>query len=518
MKMYSTAALLLALCAVGTPALEAQPRPLPPPQAQAERQQQLIEQPAFVPITKPKAFFRQIQNVPFVPGELYVKFRDGVTPAQMQAVSARAGMNKVLHTFRLLPNTFRVSVPVGRERDAINAYLDSPDVVYAEPDYLAETTLVPNDTSWSDGGMYGMRSIRMPDVWDFFTGDPNFRIGVVDSGLDFTHGDISANVWTNPGEVAGNGIDDDGNGYIDDVRGWSSINNNGDITDPGSHGTHVSGTIGAVGNNSTGVVGVNWRCKIVMVRTSNNGRNVSRTVEALEYLLVTGVKVSNHSYGGGGFSQTEYNMFAEAQNRGHLAICAAGNGGADQIGDNNDTAPQYPASFDLNNIIAVAAHTSGNGLTGFSNFGAASVDLAAPGSNILSTVPGNYGGASGTSMASPHVAGVAGIIWAKFPYISWQHLRSRLLTGVIVEGSYDGKLATEGRLDAARSMAVFVRYGGGGSAGTMASPYANIQTALPLVPTGGHMMIRTTTTNWTGTLNKAMYLDAYDGTVVIGKL
>lgn len=475
------------------------------------------KQPANPYITKPKAFFRTFQPDPFVPGKVYVQFRNGMNKDAQETIVRAVGGKVADRTLeRWLPGTFTLSVKPGTERACINALLDSPDVVYAEPMYVEKPLEIPNDAGWNNTGMYGMRRIRMPDTWDVTTGDPNYVIGVVDTGLYYQHPDLAANVWTNPGEIAGNGIDDDGNGYVDDVRGWNVALNNNDIMDVNSfHGTHVSGTIGAVGNNGVGVVGVNWKCKIMMARTGIQGQDgLSGTTSGVAYLLANGVKVSNHSYGGSSYSQTAYNMFLQAQNQGMICVCAAGNNG-----ENSDTDPLYPAAYNLDNIISVARHESNQSLGGSSNYGATTVDLAAPGGGILSTVesPTLFEEKSGTSMASPHVCGVIGLIWSKFPYITWRDMRSRILTGVIHENSYEGKLVSEGRLDAARSMGVFVRYGAAGIDGTKSSPYININTALSHVPTGGHLIIRATTQNWTGRLDKPMYITGYDGIVILGR-
>jgi large repetitive protein len=494
-----------------------QKQPESPKQAQVGQWRVPSKQPANPFVTKPKAFFRTFQPDPYVQGKLYVRFRQEASPDVRDRITAAVGAKVADRRLeRWLPGTLIVSVPAGRERACINQYLDNPDVEYAEPIYIEKPLVIPNDAAWNNNGMYGMRRIRMPDAWDVTTGDPNFVIGVVDSGLYYSHPDLAANVWTNSGEVANNGVDDDGNGYIDDVRGWNVAQGNNDIMDVNSyHGTHVAGTIGAVGNNSGGVVGVNWRCKIMMARTGIEGQSgLSNSVSGVAYLLANGVKISNHSYGSNSFSQTAYNMFLRAQQEGHIAVIAAGN-----EGENSDINPFYPAAYDLDNIISVARHESNQSLGSSSNYGATTVDLAAPGGGILSTIqsPELFGEKNGTSMASPHVCGAIGLIWSRFPRVTWREMRSRILTGVIHENSYEGKLVSEGRLDVARSMAVFVRYGGVGIEGTKSSPYINIPTALPKVPTGGHLMIRSTSTNWTGRLDKPMYIEGYDGTVTIGR-
>jgi subtilisin family serine protease len=444
------------------------------------------KQPPGDPVTKPKQFFRTFQKGPFAPGQVYVSFREGTTPEQMQACHGKAKMVRQEASYEgLLPGTFRVSVPPGKEREAIDAYLDDPNVVYAEPMYLPKPTeTIPNDPDWP---LWGIRRIDTEHAWDVSTGDPNFKIGIVDSGLNYTHPDVAANVWTNPGEIAGNGIDDDGNGKIDDVRGWNFYLNNNDISDRGIyHGTHVAGIIGAVGNNSTAVVGVNWNCKIVMAACGNPQGTLSDTIGAFGYILTNGVKVSNHSYGGYDYSQTAYNMFYRAQQLGHIAVCSAGNDDND-----NDSNSHYPDGYALDNIISVGAHDDINLIASFSNYGASSVDLLAPGVDILSLGPGSgTHRLDGTSMAAPHVTGVIALIWSKFPSLTWQQMRARILTGVETYSQYSDWCATGGRVDATRSMAVFFQVGAGSGNGHQDDPYDDLGDALSDVPLWGQLYIK----------------------------
>ena len=217
----------------------------------------------------------------------------------------------------------------------------------------------------------------------------NVLVGVIDTGVDYNHPDLAANIWTNPGEIAGNGIDDDGNGYIDDVHGYDFVNNDGDPMDDNGHGTHFSGTIGGVGNNGIGVAGVNWNVKIMALKFLDSGGSGStaNAVAGVQYATMMGVDVTSNSWGGGGFSQALYDAIDAAGAANIAFVAAAGNNGA-----NNDTSPAYPAAYDLPNIISVAATDDNDELASFSNYGAASVDLGAPGVDILSTLPGNQYG------------------------------------------------------------------------------------------------------------------------------
>ena len=439
---------------------------------------------AGAPALKPKAFFRKFQSARFQSGELYVKFRDGTLPAKKTAAHAGAGMIRIKHAFQVLPGTYHITVPPGRELAAVNAYLDDPDVLYAEPIYLAEPQdTTPNDSGWP---LWGMLRINAENAWDVWRGFGDFKIGIVDSGLNYQHSDLAANVWTNPGEIPANGIDDDGNGKIDDVRGWNFADNNNDVMDVNSyHGTHVAGTIGAVGNNGTGVVGLNWFCKLVIAKCGRaNETSLFNTTQGLEYLLTNGVKVSNHSYGSTNFTQTQYNMFQRAMQMGHLAICAAGNDGV-----NMDVQPFYPAAFDLPNIISVGAIDRFGTLN--YNYGQTNVDLVAPGVEILSTTTGSATTESknGTSMASPHVAGAVALVWSMFPQLTWQQVRTRIVTGV-TPGGY--AVATGGRLDVSRSLAVFVNphriFPGG--VGTADDPFKSFDDGLADVPDYGQLYLQ----------------------------
>ena len=238
-------------------------------------------------------------------------------------------------------------------------------------------------------------------------------VAVIDSGMQLNHGDLAGNLWTNPGEIAGNGIDDDDDGYVDDVHGWDFVGDDNLPNDDFGHGTHVAGTLAAVGNNGIGVVGVAYSSRIMPLRVlDGSGQGyVSDAVRAIDFATRHGVRVSNNSWGyTGAASQVLYDAIQAAGAAGQLVVTAAGNSSADI-----DAIPEYPAAYDLPNIISVAATTQDDHLAVFSNYGAAGVDVAAPGEHILSTLPGGYGFADGTSMASPHVAGVAALLLAAHP-------------------------------------------------------------------------------------------------------
>lgn len=365
---------------------------------------------------------------------------------------------------------------------AVDEYAQDPNVEYAEPDYIVRSTATPNDPLFSS--LWGLHNtlrdadIDAPDAWDIETGSTNIIVAVVDTGVDYTHEDLAANIWHNPDEISGNGIDDDGNGYIDDDIGWDfstceKFNSyfeciilkpeDNDPYDDHGHGTHCSGTIGAVGNNGTGVAGVNWHIKIMPLKFLNPDGygSYSDAVSAILYGIEMGVHIMSNSWGGDEYSQALSDAIEAADNAGILFIAAAGNNAR-----NTDFSPFYPASYDVQNIVSVAATDNYDALASFSNFGVHSVDLAAPGVNIFSTLPpfaylssncndndGNgYGSCSGTSMAAPHVSGVAGLIWSHYPDLTVSEVKDRILFTSDPVSSLSGKVLTGGRLNAYRAV------------------------------------------------------------------
>jgi thermitase len=354
--------------------------------------------------------------------------------------------------------------------EAVRAYEESPDVAYAEPNFRVFPSAVPNDPNYKD--LWGLNNLGQtggspdadadaPEAWDTTTGSPETVVGVIDEGIDVNHPDLKGNIWTNPGEVAGNRFDDDRNGYVDDVNGYDFANDDASVYDPDlisgkgdEHGTHVAGTIAAVGNNGIGVAGVNWDAQVASLKfLGTQGGYVSDAVEAVNYAVAEGMDISNNSWGiGSGRSQALEDAIRRADNAGHIFIAAAGNGGSDGVGDNNDATPEYPASYELPNVVSVAASNDTDRLASFSNFGATSVDLAAPGVGILSTLPGGYGRFSGTSMATPHVAGVAALIKNQDPGLDDAQVKAKLLWSVDQKASLQGEVATNGRLNAVRPL------------------------------------------------------------------
>lgn len=393
------------------------------------------------------------------PSRILVRFRPGVPRAAMAAAHNPAQGQRVIRDYSVVPGLQLVQVRRGDVNAALAQYRANPNVLYCEPDYEVHAISTPNDPSF--GLLWGMENtgqivegsagtpgadIRITKAWDVWTGDPNFRIAVIDTGIDYTHPDLAANVWVNPGEIPDNGVDDDGNGFVDDVHGYDFVNFDGDPMDDHGHGSHVSGTIGAVGNNGIGVVGVNWSCKLVGLKflSSSGSGFTSGAIAAIEYMVGQGILISNNSWGSSFFSQALYDAIDATNAIGHLFVAAAGNTGL-----NADQFPHYPAAFDLPNIISVAAMTSNDQIAFFSTFGLTTVDIGAPGVNIYSTVLGEqFDFFQGTSMAAPHVAGVAALFRSRLTSIDALATKAHLLSTVRPLSALDGRVFSGGMVDA----------------------------------------------------------------------
>jgi hypothetical protein len=391
---------------------------------------------------------------PHVPDELLVRFKPNLTKPERHAVIESLGAldeSVVAEDWGL----HKVGVNAGQSLTNLLVSFQAHDLVqYAQPNYVyTVSTNTPNDPRY--GELWGMEKITAPLAWDRATGG-DVVVAVIDTGVDYNHEDLAANMWTNPGETPGNGLDDDANGFVDDVYGYDFVNGDGDPMDDNSHGTHCAGTIGGVGDNRIGVAGVNWKVKIMALKflSGAGGGTTADAIAAIRYSTRMGAKLTSNSWGGGGFDQGMYDAISEA-NRGRiLFVAAAGNNGSD-----NDALPFYPASFDLDNIISVAATDVGDGLAGFSCYGATTVDLGAPGVDILSCVPGNaYGLKSGTSMAAPHVSGAMALLYSAQPDLDYAAAKQRLLDTVDRIASLTGRCISEGRLN----LDALIPAGGGG--------------------------------------------------------
>ena len=403
------------------------------------------------------------RQVEFVPGELIVRFVPGATAVE-QVDTLRDRGAKVE---RALPFQRMKLVRLSRGasvHEAAAALERDPDVLYAEPNYVRELARrIPNDPSFVD--LWGLDTasdadIDAPEAWDFTTGSEGIVVAVVDTGIAYTHPDLAANIWTSPREV-GNGRDDDGNGFVDDVRGWDFVAEDNAPLDEHGHGTHVAGIIGARGDNATGVVGVSWNVKLMPLRAANSSGSLSDAdiAAAFRYAGRMGARVVNGSFGSPGFSRTLLEAIEAHPET--LFVFAAGNGGADGRGDNNDASPEFPCSYAAANVVCAAASTQSGDLASFSNFGPAAVDLVAPGQLIVSTwVGGRYASAGGTSMAAPFVAGVAALGLSVNVGLTAGDLRRAILGSTDALPALAGVVSTGGRVNAAGAVsAVLAAHG-----------------------------------------------------------
>lgn len=351
----------------------------------------------------------------YVDGEVLVRFRQG-TPASTAAAAHSSVGGSAVRSFGVVNGLQRVRLSRGQSVEAAIAQYEAlPGVLYAEPNYISRATALPNDPNlpeqWAihntgqSGGTVDA-DIDAPEAWDQTTGSDRVIIAVIDTGVDYTHPDLAANMWTNTGEIPGNGVDDDRNGYIDDVHGWDAVADDGDPMDDNGHGTHCAGIIGAVGGNGRGIAGVNWDVSIMALKfldASGSGTTTDQ-LECLEYARTMGAHITSNSYGGWRpRSQAEYDAIAAM---GGLFVVAAGNSGLDidrpwpggMMGDTyvpaDPSSYHYPAAYDLPNILTVGATDRNDGRASFSNYGATRVDLFAPGAEILSTMPALMGLAS----------------------------------------------------------------------------------------------------------------------------
>ncbi|MDQ4082603.1 MAG: S8 family serine peptidase, partial [Actinomycetota bacterium] len=302
----------------------------------------------------------EARRASFVPGELIVRFAPDATAAE-QADTLR---DRGAEVERALPFQRLKLVRLSRGasvHDTAAALERDPDVAYAEPNYVRKLARrIPNDPSFVD--LWGLDNtgdadIDAPEAWDFTTGSESIVVAVVDTGIAHTHSDLTGNIWTSPREVA-NGRDDDANGFVDDVRGWDFVAKDNAPLDDNGHGTHVAGIIGARGDNATGVVGVTWHVKLMPLRAANSAGTLSDAdiAAAFRYAGRMGARIVNGSFGSPGFSRTLLEAIEAHPNT--LFVFAAGNGGSDGRGDNNDSSPEFPCSYALPNIVCVAASTS----------------------------------------------------------------------------------------------------------------------------------------------------------------
>jgi hypothetical protein len=374
-------------------------------------------------------------NAKYAPDRILVKFRSTVRASARLAVQASLGTH-ALRQFSAVRSLELVGLPSGLSvQETVQAFRQRPEVEYAEPDYIVHAFAIPNDPMlpqmWNllntgqNGGTSGA-DIGATSAWDLSTGSRNVVVAILDTGIDYDHPDLGANLFHDASVC--NGVNDGANGCY----GIAPANNNSDPLDDNGHGTHVAGIIGAVGNNGIGVVGVNWNVQLLackFLNVSGSGQT-SDAIACLDYVLAMknkgyNIVATNNSWGGGPYSQALADAIQAQQQAGILFITAAGNDFSD-----DDVNPTYPSATDLPNVISVAASTRTDSLAAFSNFGRHTVHLGAPGQEILSTLPGNtYGALSGTSMATPQVTGTAALLAAENPNLDWRAIKNLILAG-----------------------------------------------------------------------------------------
>jgi len=378
----------------------------------------------------------------YVEGEVLVRFKPSVAEKIEQHRAVLSHNLSLKRRFPSIPGLYHFKVPAGSDiKGVIESLSSDPDVLYAEPNYIYKALREPDDPYY--GSQWALPKINAPAAWERTTGSSNVVIAVIDTGIDYNHPDLSDNIWTDS----------------QNQPGYNAIKNSGDPMDGDGHGTHCAGIIGAIGDNEIGVCGVNWNIKIMALKFLDDSGNgtLSDAIECIDYVIARkdegeNIVATSNSWGGYIYSSSLYNAISRLSEKGILFVAAAGNSGTD-----NDAYPMYPASYNLPNIISVASSDNSDSRSYFSNYGRTKVHIAAPGSSIYSTIPvskGEYGYKSGTSMATPFVAGVAGIISSLTEETDAVKLKKWILQGITRLPQWTNLTTTGGRLNADEALRV----------------------------------------------------------------
>lgn len=429
----------------------------------------------------------------FVPGEYVVRLKPNMVMTNNLSMASMLG-SYVKTTIPAL-NIVVVKRPVFETIDSAVKTLGANSFVeIVEPNYIYHMNKESNDPDF--GKLWGLKNVGQKDpkgqvgvagvdidavkAWDITTGSDKMVVAVIDTGIDYNHPDLKENLWTNEAELNGQaGVDDDGNGVVDDINGYNAITGKGDAQDDQGHGSHCAGTIGGRGDNGVGVVGVNWNVKLMAVKflDANGSGTLDNALKAIDYATKMGAKVMSNSWGGGRFSQTLMDAVKRSNEAGALFVAAAGNDGS-----NNDGTPTYPASFDVPNVLTVAAVDNRGGMASFSNYGKKTVHVGAPGVNIYSSTGGSYESMSGTSMATPHVAGVAALVWSHEPQMTGLELKQRLIQTSRPLASLKGRIKSGGLVNAYNALVNQEQPPDLDDPSHWASQPASVTSAIPYLP------------------------------------
>lgn len=400
------------------------------------------------------------QDVEAVPGEFLVTLKPEISVAERNVQSLYSAIGTPVKSTIPSMNIVVVSRPSFELLNtSVNVLKENPMITRVTPNYIYRANKVPNDELYSK--LWGMKNTGQSDskqegtagfdigaeqAWDMTTGNKDIVVAIIDTGIKYDHPDLAPNMWVNEAEKNGAaGVDDDGNGYVDDIYGYNFVSNTGDPMDDHGHGSHCAGTIGGKGNDGAGVVGVNWDTRMMAVKflSADGSGTLEGAVNSIAYATKMGAKILSNSWGGGGFSQELKDVIDASNAAGTVFVAAAGNSSA-----NNDTANAYPASYDVPNIIAVSAIDNRGALAVFSSYGKRKVHVGAPGVNILSVTTKGHESWSGTSMATPHVSGIAALLWGHETNLSHLQVKERILTTVVRIPGLKNKVSTGGLANA----------------------------------------------------------------------